>query len=245
MAEFSLDALKKDIESRKQESLLKETAMGKSGVPKTDKRTFLVNLLNTVNGQADTNNPAVQAIRAVSENTEAKFGIPERIRTNQRGGGDIVQPQQYVQQPQQQQTFDRGEEFFDRRLREQEELLRQRAGGQPVQSNAPLSQIVSEYRQAPYVGAPMNEQYNPNANMGGGLNAAMLNEHIRKTMTEVLAGSTFDKLVEDTFRNVITEMYTKEKIENVINEFIDGGKFKKVVVDSINEMLKKKAASKA
>lgn len=240
MAEFSLDALKKDIELRKQESLLMETTMGKTGVPKTDKRTFLTNLLNSVNTQ-DRNNSAVQAIKAVSESTEAKYGgIPEKNRGNQRINETIQPQQQFAPQPQ---TFDRGEDFFERRMREQEELIRQKSGGVQPQNNAALSHVVNEYRQAPYVGSPMNEQYNPN--MGGGLNASMLNEHIRKTMTEVLAGSTFDKLVEDTFRNVITEMYTKEKIENVINEFIEGGKFKKVVVDSINELLKKKAGNKA
>lgn len=232
-AEFSLslEALKKDIESRKQETLIKEQASGRGGVPKTDKHTFLRSLLDSVNGSS-TNNPAVQAIRAVSESTEAKFGTPEKIRPNQQQQPqNYQQPVQQIVQPQQQQFDQRGgDDYFERQMRLGEERLRALNGQTQQPSNAGLSQVLTEYNQAPFIGQ------NGNQNYGSGLNATMLNEHIRKTMTEVLANSTFDKLVEETFRNVITEMYTKEKIEAVINEFIQNGKFKTIVDERIKEL---------
>lgn len=234
-AEFSLslEALKKDIESRKQENIIKEQTSGRGGVPKTDKHTFLRNLRNSVNGEG-VNNPAVEAIRAVSESTEAKFGVPEKVRINSSQTHttrvETVQNNHVQQNVQPQQQFERGDDYFDRQMRLGEERLRALNGQPQQQNNGGLSQVLTEYNQAPFIGQ------NGNQNYGAGLNASMLNEHIRKTMVDVLANSTFDKLVEDTFRNVITEMYTKEKIEAVINEFIQTGKFKTIVDERIKEL---------
>lgn len=240
-AEFSLslEALKKDIESRKQETIIKEQASGRGGVPKTDKRTFLISLLNTVNGAGDTNNVAVQAIRAVSESTEAKFGTPEKIRPNSTHTRiENVQNNQF-QQPQTSQV-DRGQDdFFEKQMQLGQERLKNLNTQSQTPNNNGLSQVLTEYNQAPFIGQNNNQQY------GSGLNASMLNEHIRKTMTEVLANSTFDKLVEETFRNVITEMYTKEKIESVINEYIQTGKFTKLIDHRLTELRKINESKKA
>lgn len=244
--EFNLEELKKDIEARKSENLVREQAFGRgNGILKGDKKRFLVDLVNSVNQGADT--PAVQTVRAISETTEKLHGMPRKGMTY---NAPTQQTNAYIPPVPNQNLgvvneggFERGDSYFEQQQQRAQELLKLRLGNGAIQNpNAGLSQQLNEYAQTPYIGN--NQPQYMNEQLGGNINANVLNEHIRKTMTEVLAGSTFDKIVEDTFRNVITEMYTKEKIENVVNEFINEGKFAKVVRDVIVDLQNRKKNTK-
>jgi len=237
---FNLDNIKKEIEERRNQSIIKEETLGTgSGIRKSDSKRFIVELLNSVNSGVPT--PAVQAIRAVSESTEANHGVPVAVAKShynpptQSASRQAVN--EYTQPVQQSQMVDKRDTFFEEQMARAKELITKKPTSNP---NAGLSQQLAEYSTSQYVGAGAPQQPLNEVQHYGAVNPALLNEQIRKTMIDVLGGNTFDKLVEETFRNVITEMYTREKIENVINEFIDSGKFKKVVVETILDIQKRK-----
>lgn len=239
MEGFNLENIKKEIEARKTESIVKGQAMGVA--PKNGKK-FLVDLLTSVNHGTPT--PAVQALRTLSESTEQRFGLVTHAGKEIVNKGGAVQtytpPINNTQQPIMNDNGDRGESFFDQQMAKATDMLKYKTNPQPT-PNAGLSQTLSEYANAPYVGTgqqPMNESYN------GGVNANMLNEHITRTMSEVMGGSNFTKLVEGAYKNMINEMYTREKVEQVLVEIIQGDTFKKIlkkqIVDTLIEIQNRK-----
>lgn len=234
--EFSLDSIKKEIESRRAENLVmeQETGTGRMGAPR-DSKKFLADLLNSVNsGGAPT--PAVQALRTVTEVTDQRLGVPTTVG---RPSPTPVQgynppPQQYQPQPQimnEGMGQDRGEAYFEQQLQRGYDMLRSRGGNQqPINPNAGLSAALNEYAASPFVGA----------NQNGGINANALNEHITKSMGEIMGGSNFTKIVEGAYKNMINEMYTKEKIETALVDILQGETFKKImkklIVDTLIEI---------
>lgn len=241
---FDLDNIKKEIEERRNQSIIKEETLGTGGgIRKTDSKRFIVELLNSVNSGVPT--PAVQAIRAVSESTEANHGVPVAVaKSHYTPPTPAVRQQvnEFTQPVQNTQMYDRRDAFFEEQMAKAKDLVT-RKQTTPNQ-NTGLSQQLAEYATSQYVGAGATQQPLHEVQQYGAINPSLLNEQIRKTMIDVLGGNTFDKLVEETFRNVITEMYTREKIENVINEFIESGKFKKVVVETILDIQKRKQTLK-
>ncbi len=230
--EFNLDSIKKEIEERKSGQVIMEQAFGKSGVPKTDKKRFLTDLLNSVN-HGNVTTPAVAAIRAVSETTEKIHGMPRQgmtYNTPSPATTSYTPPTNYgvVNET----GGDRGDNYFEQQMQRSQELLKNKSN-----SNAGLSQILNEHGAGQPQQSYVTEQY-------GSVNLNVLNEQIRKTMTEVLGGTSLDKMVESTFKNMITEMYTKEKIENVVNEFVENGKFEKIVRDVIIDLSNRKKNGK-
>jgi hypothetical protein len=108
------------------------------------------------------------------------------------------------------------------------------------QQGAGLSQTLAEYANAPFVGTGMQQPLNE----GGGFNANNLNEHITRTMNEVMGGSNFTKIVAEAYKNMINEMYTKEKVETVLVEIVQSDVFKKImkkqIVDTLIEIQNRK-----
>ncbi len=242
MEGFNLDAVKKEIDERRSGQLVNEqtTGTGRMGAPR-DSKKFLVDLLTSVNNNG-VPTPAVQALRQVTEITDQRLGVP----TTAGKEAPIVQPnqqgypqQQYAQQPmnenlmpqQQMPVGDgRGDVFFEQQMQKGMELLRQRGvqNQQPQQLGAALSQSLNEYANAPFMGQPAQ---------GSVVNAGALNEHITKTMNEMTSNPNFGRLVESAYKNMINEMYAKEKIETALVEIVQSDTFKKIMKKTIVDTL--------
>jgi len=235
--EFDLDKIKQEIEARKTETVIREQATGKAGIQKLSKREFLTGLLTSVNQSVET--PAVQALKTLTETTEQRYGAVGKPGVNASQTyvppTNQVQPinEIYTSHPQ---SFERGDAFFEKQMAKAAEMLKLKSNSNQQPANAGLSQTLAQYANAPFMGAPANQSLNES--LGGGINASMLNEHINRTMTEVMGGSNFTKLVEGAYKNMINEMYTREKVESVLVEIVQGDTFKKILTKQIVETLK-------
>lgn len=234
MPEFNLDSIKQEIEARRSEQMLTEqqTGTGRMGAPRESKK-FLVDLLQSVN-QGGAPTAAVQALRTVTEQSDAIYGVPTTIGRPSPSMPQTQyqpQPQQYNQQPYQQPqqlnenfmggntTGDRGaDSYFEQQMQQGMELLRVRAQkNQQGQPQAGLGQALNEYNNAPMM---PQQGFNPN----------MLNEHIANS-------ANFQKLVEGAYKNMINEMFAKEKIENALVEIVQSETFKKIMKKTIVDTL--------
>ncbi len=226
---IDLEVLKKSVEERKNNSMIVEQAMGKTGVPKTDKRTFLANLLSSVN-QGDRNNTAVQALQTLNETVEATRGVPTAVAKNMGVGrmGEAYTPAPATPNT----SYRDGDAAFEREVQKRAEDM-VRLGKMNASNSVPLSEAVNNYAKTPYVGQPMNEQYAPQQQY-----SSPMNEQILKSVADVMGSAMFDKMINESFRNVITEIYTKEKIENVIKEYVESDIFKKVVAGKVADTIK-------
>jgi hypothetical protein len=235
MPEFNLDVIKKEIEERKATQIVTEqsTGTGRMGAAR-DSKKFLIGLLQSVNQGAPT--PEVQALRTVTEMSDAKYGVPTTV------GRPAPQVQPYAPTPQQQsyqpqalnenfgvppQDLRGDESYFDQQMQRGMELLRQRSN-QNANPNVGLSQALNEYSTAPFVNQPTQ---------GGAINAGALNEHINKTLNEMTNNSNFIRLVEAAYKNMINEMYAKEKIETALVEIVQSDTFKKLMKKTIVDTL--------
>lgn len=227
--EFNLDNIKQEIESRKAENSLKEQAAGRVGQSPHAKKKFLVDLLTSVNSGTPT--PAVSALRNLNETTEQIYGGVGKAGAQQTyvpptntGAQHAIQPVNEVYR-----GGERGDEFFEQQMELAKEKLRNKAGTAQLTPNAGLSQTLTEYANAPYIGQ--------NQPIGGGINAGALNEHVTKSMNEVMGSSQFTKIVAEAYKNMINEMYTKEKVESVLVEIVQSDTFKKIMKKQIVETL--------
>lgn len=227
--EFNLETIKQEIESRRSSNIVNEQTTVNSRGTKGGQK-FLLELLNSVNNNGAPTQ-AVQVLRQVTEVSDQKYGAVGKST------GHYVPPTQVQQEqfPSVNSGVERDENFFEQQLQRNMEMLRHKAASSTIQQpSAGLSQVLNEYAGTPYVGAPINNV------SGGGINANALNEHITKTMSEVMGGSNFTKIVEGAYKNMINEMYTKEKIETALVEIIQGDTFKKImkkiVVDTLIEI---------
>jgi len=236
MEGFNIESIKKEIDERRSKQQITEqtTGTGRMGAPR-DSKKFLVDLLNSVNNNGAPT-PAVQALRQVTEITDQRLGVPTTAGKTPQPG--LTQPtynntpvQNYTHQPQQMinEGGERTDSYFDQQMQRGYDMLRNRAGGQTPQPNAGLSQVLTEYNNAPFVGTPQN------GNMG--VNAGALNEHIARTMNEMTNSSNFVNLVSEAYKNMINEMYTKEKIETALVEIIQSDTFKKIMKKNIVDTL--------
>lgn len=231
--EFNLETIKQEIESRRSSNMVNEqTTVNGRGAKGGQK--FLLDILNSVNNNGAPTQ-AVQVLRQVTEVTDQKYG-----NVGKSTGQQYVPPTNHPSQIQQEQFppissgVERDDNYFEQQMQRNFDTLRQRSATPTVQQPAAgLSQILNEYAGAPYIGAA-------NTVNNGGINANALNEHINKTMSDVMGGSNFTKIVEGAYKNMINEMYTKEKIETALVEIIQGDTFKKImkkiVVDTLIEI---------
>lgn len=247
MEGFNLENIKKEIDARKSQNAVNEQAAGKVGQSPQAKKKFLVDLLTSVNNGTPTS--AVYALNHINEATESKHGLAThggKSIVNKGGVVNTYVPPTPMNETHQninvQPQVERGESYFDQQMRIGQERLLNNAGQPVATPNAGLSQALNEYANAPYVG--QNQQMMT----GAGINANMLNEHVIKTMNEVMGGSNFTKIVAEAYKNMINEMYTKEKIEAALVEAFQGETFKKVIkkqiVDTLIEIQNRKKSDK-
>jgi len=249
--DFNLEKIKEEIEARKSESRLTEevNGTGRMGAPR-DSKKFLVELLTSVQNNG-VPTPAVQALRAVTEVTDQRLGVPvsaggKVVQQNQQvytapAAGYNQQPMNEVYQPQPQQLGERDDSYFDRQMQMAVEKLRTNGRPAPQNPNAGLTQTLADFANTQFAGAP-SSQVNNN------LNPSMLNEQVNRSMNEIMGSSQFTKIVGEAYKNMINEMYTKEKVESILVEIIQGDTFKKIlkkqIVDTLIEIQNRKKEAK-
>lgn len=223
--EFNLETVKQEIEARKAENSLKEQASGRVSQSPQAKKKFLVDLLTSVNNGTPT--PAVAALRNLNETTEQIYGSVGKGGSAQTYVPPVNTVQPHALQPinEMNNGMERGDAYFEQQM----DKLRNKSNSPNFTPNAGLSQTLTEYANAPFIGQ--------NQSMGGGINANALNEHVTKTMNEVMGSSNFTKIVAEAYKNMINEMYTKEKVESVLVEIVQSDTFKKIVKKQIVETL--------
>lgn len=258
MSEFKVDfkALKQQIDAGKVQQHNKEVALGRvpeGAIPKKNKKAFLNELVHSMRHGVNTD--AVEAIRTVNETVEIRRGQPPAVAKNT--GGKYAQPKNnYVPmnenvapQPQHRNAADewgvpqgaggngRGgyggnggnggydgerENLFEQNLHKQMAAFDQmKMTGNPV-----AAQIMQQQPQYP------NQQgYQPQY-------PHQMNEQVIVEQPE----RNMEKLVESAFKNVLTEIYTKQKIQEALSDFLKSDDFVKVVGQAINEIAKRNKA---
>lgn len=234
MPEFNLESIKQEIESRRSTHLVteQETGTGRMGASR-DSKKFLIGLLNSVNSGVVT--PELKALRTVTEMSDVKYGVPTTAGkpAPQVQQTQYTQPQQNVQYQPQVLNEHGGAEiraddtYFEQQMQRGMDLLRMRSGQNQAPNNAGLSQALNEYATAPFLNQPST----------GGINAGALNEHINRSLNEMTNNANFVRLVEAAYKNMINEMFAKEKIETALVEIVQGDTFKKIMKKTIVDTL--------
>jgi hypothetical protein len=235
MSEFKVDfkALKQQIEAGKAQQTTKEVALGRvpeGAIPKKNKKAFLNELVHSMRSGVSTS--ATEAIRSVNETVEVKRGQPPAVAKN-TGGKYALPRQQYtpinenVIQPQIPRTAandwaipqfvqvgggygNEREDLFEQNLQKQMAAFDQmKMNGNPV---------AAQIMQQPQYPHQMNEQV-----------------VVQQPMTE----RNMDKLVESAFKNVLTEIYTKQKIQESLHDFLASDEFEKIVSGVILRIAKR------
>jgi hypothetical protein len=238
---FDFSKLKSEISSRKSEITTKEVALGKvpaGAIRKNNKKEFIKELVTSMHTGVKTS--ASEAVRTVSETVEMRKGLPPAVAKNT---GKYIPPRtnnQYVPlnenvAPLQRNAADEWgipsgverngygerEDLFDQNLRKQmEDFDRMKMTGNPV---AAQMMRQPQYGQQPQY---IVEQ------QGAG----------NQIMTE---DRNLEKLVEGAFKNVLTEIYTKQKIQEALTDFLKSDDFVKVVGQAINEIAKRNKQKQA
>jgi hypothetical protein len=256
MSEFKVDLnkLKAEIDRSKNELASKEIAMGR--VPENavakGKRGFLNELVSSMHHGG--NSTAIEAIRAVNETVESRRGVPQAVAKNNQNNQPRQQRQQYVPvnenvapqpktgaddwgvpgittgrggnggyQPNMGGGYggggygDRGDELFEQNIaRQMAEYDRMKMQGNPVTARA--MQNIQQGQQYPQ---QMNEQI---------------------IVEQPNDGRNMEKLVESAFKNVLTDIYTKERIQESLIELLQTDEGLKIVGRAINEIAKRNKA---
>lgn len=252
-----LSKLKDNIALQKKELHSKQVALGQgNGQPiKTSKKSFLNELVTSM--RTGQKSEAIEVVRAVNETVEFKKGAPPAVAKN-RDKKSYMPPrnqrqqvnEEFEGQPQTQQRRsgaddwgmgsqgggynrggdDREAEFdrafssnnaaFDRMMQERNPM---------VASNPKYQQMVNQH-QPQY---QQNEQYVVEQPQVLNEQLEVLNEKIEKNL---------DKMVESAFKNVLSDIYTKQKIQEALGDFLKSDDFIKVVGQAINEIAKRNKA---
>lgn len=257
-----LSKLKDNIAAQKKELHSKQIALGQgNGQPmKTGKKSFLNELVNSM--RTGQKSEAVEVVRAVNETVEFKKGAPPAVaknrdkksymppRNNQRqqvneefepqqhgagqrrtgaddwgvgsqGGGQY--PRGGEREAQFEQAFSQNNAAFDRMMQDRNPM---------VAANPKYQQLVNQH-QPQY---QQNEQYVVEQPQALNEQFEVLNEKIEKNL---------DKMVESAFKNVLSDIYTKQKIQEALGDFLKSDDFVKVVGQAINEIAKRNKAKQA
>lgn len=251
-----LSQLKNNIAQQKKELHNKQIALGQgNGLPmKGSKKSFLNELVNSM--RTGQKSEAIEVVRAVNETVEHKKGVPPAVAKNRKSYAPPRNPRQQVNEdydPQQKQkrsgaddwgmgsqgggqyprqggygdereaqfdqAFSQNNAAFDRMMQERNPIV---AGNPKYQQM--VNQQQPQYQNEQYVFEQpqvMNEQLE------------VLNEKIEKNL---------DKMVESAFKNVLSDIYTKQKIQEALGDFLKSDDFIKVVGQAINEIAKRNKA---
>lgn len=244
---MDLEKLKAEINSRNTNRNNKQVSLGNipdGAIPKQGKRQFLNELVTSMHTGRKTD--ASEAIRVVNETVENKKGSPNAVAKN---AGKYVPPrstrqqlvEQEVQQPQQYKSAadewglptgvagnrsgghdgERDDLFESQNARFDQMMM----GGNPV---------ASKIMKQPTTMTPSNQQRY--------ITEQKVNESdIDQLLTEKLERN-MEKMVESTFKSVLTNIYTKQKIQEALGDFLESDDFVKVVGKAINEIAKRNKA---
>ena len=259
-----LTKLKETIATQKKEMHSKQVAMGNgNGAPvKQGKKSFLNELVTSM--RTGQKSEAVEVVRAVNETVEYKKGAPPAVAKNRKnhmpqrpqqrqqvnedydpqnppvssrrtgaddwgmgsqgygGGGNYNRGYGDEREADFDRAFNDNNAAFDRMMREKNPM---------VANNPKYQQMMDRHQpQQQY----QNEQYIVEQPETG--NMEMLTEKIEKNL---------DKMVESAFKNVLSDIYTKQKIQEALGDFLKSDDFIKVVGQAINEIAKRNKAKQA
>lgn len=255
MSDFkvNLEELKKQIDTRKAEMNSTSVAMGRMPEGGKGKKGFLNELVSSMRSGA--NSTALEAIKAVNETVEARHGDP----TLKGKQAPVKQPRQRVQVEENYERplrsgaddwgvpgvtvpnrgnygrgnygggyeggeFERGDQLFEANIaRQMAEFDRLKMSGNPVA--AKIMETMQHQGQQPRY---MNEQVVVET-------PQMFNEQTERNI---------EKLVESSFKNVLTTIYTKERIQESLVEYLQTDEGLKVIGRAINEIAKRGKAKK-
>lgn len=242
---MDIDKLKAEINSRKTERTTKDVALGKvpeGAIPKLGKRQFLSELVTSMHRGVTTN--AVEAIKAVNETVEMKKGAPNAVA---KTVGKYVPPRNVRQMVNEEEVVApinyppksaANEWGLPSGVRgmggdgERDHLFEQENAkfDQMMMSGNPIAAKYVQQMQQPQQPKYITEQVVP----------TVVNEnHIDQLLTEKLERN-MEKMVESAFKSVLTSIYTKQKIQESLADFLESEDFVKVVAKAINEIAKRK-----
>lgn len=248
-----LTQLKDNIAQQKKEQYNKQIAMGQgNGQPvKNGKKRFLHELVDSM--RTGKNSEAVEVVRAVNETVEHKRGAPPAVAKNRKsympprpqqqhmneevpaqhrrsgaddwgmggGGSNVPQRGGYGHDGEREaafdQAFNQNNVAFDQMMRDRNPM---------VATNPKYQQMVNQHQPQ-----QQNEQYI--VEQPGNDHMELLTEKIEKNL---------DKMVESAFKNVLSDIYTKQKIQESLAAFLESDDFVKVVGRAINEIAKRNKA---
>lgn len=251
---IDLSQLKNNIAAQKQELHSKQIAMGQgNGQPiKGNKRAFLNELKNVLHTGG--NSEAVAVIRAVNETVEQKRGVPVAVAKNKKNYMPARPQQQFVNEEVPVQHRRSGADDWGVAGGGGGNNVPQR-GGYGEEREAQFEQALNNTNQAfdqmmmsqnPYVAQnpkyqQMVGQYQPQAQPQQQYVVEQpQNEHM-ELLTEKIE-KNLDKMVESAFKNVLSEIYTKQKIQEALGDFLKSDDFVRVVGQAINEIAKRNKA---
>lgn len=242
---MDIEKLKAEINSRNTDRKNKQVSLGNvpdGAIPKRGKKQFLNELVSSMNTGRKTD--ASEAIRVVNETVENKRGAPNAVAKNV---GKYVPPrstrQQQVEQevqPQQYKTASDewgipsgvagGNHGHDG---ERDDLF-ENANAKFDQMMMDGNPVASKLMKQPTTMTPSNQQRY--------VSEKTINESdIDQLLTEKLERN-MEKMVESTFKSVLTNIYTKQKIQEALGDFLESDDFVKVVGKAINEIAKRNKA---
>jgi hypothetical protein len=242
---MDIDKLKAEINSRKTERTTKDVALGKvpeGAIPKLGKRQFLSELVTSMHRGVATN--AVEAIKAVNETVEMKKGAPNAVAKtvgkyvpprNVRqmiNEEEVVAPVNYKKSAADEWGLPSGIRGGMGGDGERDHLFEQENAkfDQMMMSGNPIAAKYVQQIQQPQQPRYITEQAIP----------TVVNEsHIDQLLTEKLERN-MEKMVESAFKSVLTSIYTKQKIQESLADFLESEDFVKVVAKAINEIAKRK-----
>jgi len=244
MAEgFNINKLKAEIDSRKTERTTKDVALGivpAGAIPKKGKKAFLNELVTSMHRGIKTD--ASEAIRVVNETVEMKKGAPNAAAKNVN---KYIPPRQSRVQaleesvapvvnsaandwglpagiaPSRNGDGERDDLFESQNAKFDQMMM----SGHPIAAS--MVKQMSPAQQKQYI----TEQQQP----------IVMNESLDQMLNEKLERN-MERMVESAFKSVLTSIYTKQKIQESLAEFLESDDFVKVVGKAINEIAKRNKA---
>lgn len=254
---FDLSKLKSDVAKQKQELHNKQIVMAGEGggIRKSNKRSVLNELVTSMKtGQVT---ETVKAMHAISETANVIDGVPAAINKNKKQGQMPMRPRQQmneqvpVQQRQRTGADDWGmtggggysramgggderDNLFEQNFQQANSRFDQMMmGNNPMVAQNPAYQRMMQQ----YSNHPQQEQYVVEQPQG---NPQVLNEQM-ELLNEKLE-KNLEKMVESTFKSVLTNIYTKQKIQESLEDYLKSEDFIKAVGRAINEIATRKKA---
>src|SRR5690606_24866780 len=221
MAKADLNKLKAEIETRKKEKNVVSSNLGESvgsGVAPRD--VFLNGLLTSLTTGKET--ASTNLVKIVENKVAQKKGEVGKMRVNETV---TAAPQQ--RQPIPMPAVDRADMSPER----DEQLFRDLE----TKRKQTLAESMSEYIQAPAVGAPMRNQPPQQQQAPMNLNEQYLAENVKKIVNNYLAES-LSPIFEGAIKDTILEMYAVDRIKEVLSEVLNKDTVKPLVYEVIREI---------